>query len=444
MQPARERVEDAAMQDPSPDGLRRVLKTPEVVLSGIGVILGAGIYALIGEGAAMAGNALWLAFILSATIAAFTGLSYAELSSMFPLAGAEYEYTARSFGEMLAFIIGILVILSGIVGASTVSLGFAGYFQGIIDLPPILTATLLLLALSVIIFGGIRQSTALIIVFTLIETAGLIGITAIGLPHLGSVDYFEMPFGLAGVLQASALIFFAYQGFEEIVKLSEETLHPERVIPRSLLMAIAVTIILYVLVSVAAVSVAGWEGLAGSNAPFAAIAGLALGDEAFFAFTVIALFATANTALLMLLASSRIMYGMARSRSLPAPFGYVHPKSRTPAVAIAGAALCSILFLSLGNVRDIALVANFTLYVTFFVINATVIVLRIRMPDQPRPFRVPLAVGPIPLLPILGMATCTLFLFQLDTKILVIGAGIIVVAYIAGIVIQKRMRVSET
>jgi APA family basic amino acid/polyamine antiporter len=431
------------MQDSDPVELKRALHMPEVVLSGIGVILGAGIYALIGEAAGLAGNALWLAFILSATIAAFTGLSYAELSSMFPLAGAEYEYTTRSFGDAIAFIIGILVILSGIVGAATVALGFAGYFEGIAGTPILITAVLLLLVLSGIIGAGIRQSTAFVVTFTIIEAAGLVGIIAIGLPYLGSVDYTAMPFGIAGVLQASALIFFAYQGFEEIVKLSEETVDPEQTIPRGLIIALAVTIVLYVLVSVAAVSVAGWEGLAGSNAPFAAIAGLALGDEAFLVFTVIALFATANTALLMLLASSRIMYGMARSRSLPAPFGYVHPKARTPAVAIAGAVLCSILFLSLGSIRDVALVANFTLYVTFFVINATVIALRIRMPDRPRPFRVPLAVGRVPLLPLLGMATCVLFLFQLDAKILAIGAAIIVIAHIAGALIRRAMQAQQ-
>jgi APA family basic amino acid/polyamine antiporter len=437
--PAPERVEIFAMQDSDPVELKRVLKTPEVVLSGIGVILGAGIYALIGEAAGMAGNALWMAFILSAAVAAFTGLSYAELSSMFPLAGAEYEYTSRSFGETLAFIVGVLVILSGIVGAATVSLGFAGYFQGITGLPLVGTAVLLLVVLAAIIFAGIRQSTAFIIVFTLIEAAGLIGIIIIGLPHLGSVDYLAMPLGFAGVLQASALIFFAYQGFEEIVKLSEETVNAERVIPKSLLIALGITILLYMLVAVAAVSVAGWEGLAGSNAPFAVIAGEALGEGAFFVFTVIALFATANTALLMLLASSRIMYGMARSRSLPAPFGIVHPKTQTPWVAVAGAALCSLLFLSLGNIRDVALVANFTLYVTFIVINAAVIVLRVRMPDSPRPFRLPLSPGGIPLLPLLGIATCLLFLLQLEAKVLAIGGGIIIAAYIAGIIIRKTV-----
>ncbi|MDG6257392.1 MAG: amino acid permease [Methanomicrobiaceae archaeon] len=418
--------------------LKRVLTAPEVTLSGIGVILGAGIYALIGEAASMAGNALWIAFFLSATIAAFTGLSYAELSSMFPYASAEYEYTARSFGDILAFVVGMLVIFSGIVGAATVALGFAGYFQGFVDMPLVLTAALLLVLISAIIFAGIKQSAAIVIIFTLIEAAGLVGIIAIGFPYLGSVDYFEAPAGVTGLLSAAALLFFAYQGFEGIVKLSEETVRPESTIPKSLLIALGVTIVLYVLVALAAVSVAGWQGIAGSPAPFAVIAGNAFGNSAFLIFTLIALFATANTALLMLLASSRIIYGMARTRTLPGAFSYIHPATRTPAVAIIAATFTSILFLSLGTISEVAMVANFTLYITFAVINAAVILLRFRMPDRQRPFMVPLSLGRLPLLPCFGILTCVLFLFQLDARVLLIGAAIIGFSALAGKILRGR------
>ena len=422
---------------PGEHQLVRALGAPAVVLSGIGVILGAGIYALIGEAASSAGNALWLTFVLAAAIAAFTGLSYAELSSMFPLASAEYEYVSRSFGHRLAFIVGTMVILSGIVGGATVAYGFAGYFEVLLPIPIPLTAALILLLLSGILFAGIKQSAAFVILFTLVEAAGLIGIIAIGLPYLGSVDYLEMPSGIVGVLQAAALIFFAYQGFEEIVKLSEETREPEKTIPRGLLLAIVVTIVLYVLVAIAAVSVAGWESLAASPAPFTDIARRTLGNEASLVFTVIALFATANTALLMLLSSSRIMYGMARSGSLPVVLGRVHARTHTPWVATAGALLLSLAFLSLGSLRSIALVANFTLYITFVVINAAVIALRLKMPDHPRPFRIPGRLSRVPLIPVFGIVTCLLFMFQLEARILLIGAGLIMAAVIIDLALQS-------
>lgn len=400
--------------------LMRTLSLPEVVLSGIGVILGAGIYALIGEAAATAGNALWLSFVFSALIASFTGLSYMELSSMFPRASAEYEYTRHSFGSNLAFMTGIMVILSGIIGASTVALGFSGYFRGIFDLPVLLISFVLLLLLSLLLFAGIRQSAMVAIVFTLIEAGGLVGIILIGLPYIGSVDYFYMPLGMAGVFQAAALIFFAYQGFEEIVKLSEETKDPERTIPLGLIIALSVTILLYVLVSVSVVSISGWEAVAGSENPFAMIAGEVF-DGGHQIFTVIALFATANTVLLMLLSSSRIIYGMAKEGRLPGVLGRVHERTRTPAYAVFVSGTLSLLFLSFGNIRDVASVTNFTLYFTFTVINASVIVLRFSMPDKRRPFKVPLSFGRLPLMPVMGIAACLFFLFQMDFIILLTG-----------------------
>lgn len=416
--------------------LRRTLTFPEVVISGVGVILGAGIYALIGEAAAVAGNAIWISFILAALIASFTGLSYMELSSMFPGASAEYEYSRHPFGNLIAFVIGIMVILSGIVGAATVSLGFAGYFSAWTGAPMFPVAVGLLAVLCIILLSGIRQSAFFAIVFTLIEAGGLIGIIIIGLPYLGSVDYFAAPEGFPGIFAAAALIFFAYQGFEEIVKLSDETVHPEKTIPMALLMAIAVTILLYIAVSISVVSIGGYEAIAGSPNPFAEIAGQAF-SGGYLLFTIIALFATANTALLMMLASSRILYGMAKKNTLPAVIAYVHPKRRTPVVAIIGAAIISALFLLPGNIRDVALIANFTLFITFIVINAAVIRLRKTMPEVPRPYRVPGTVGTVPVPAVLGVVTCLFFLFQLDGQILLIGILLLLGAALFGWVLPR-------
>ena len=412
------------MDDQVQPALRRTLTLPAVVISGVGVILGAGVYALIGEAAALSGNALWLSFLLSATIAAFTGLSYMELSSMFPEASAEYEYTTRSFGPTLAFMVGIMVILSGILGAATVGLGFAGYLTGFLGTPLIPAAFLLLLLLTGILIYGIKQSIIVAAICTLIEAGGIVGIIIIGLPHLGSVDYFSMPLGLAGVFQASALIFFAYQGFEEIVKLSDETLIPEKTIPRGLMIAVIITTLLYIAVSVSVVSISGYETIAGSPNPFAEVAGMAFSGGA-AVFTAIALFATANTVLLMMLSASRIMYGMTKKGRMPGFIRYVHPKTRTPVIAVLIVFLLSAAFLFTGSIRDIAYITNFTLFVTFAIINAAVISLRSTMPDQKRPFQVPGRPYRMPLIPMLGVISCLFFLFQLEFILLIFGAGII-------------------
>lgn len=420
------------MKDEGP-ALERTLSLPAVAISGIGIILGAGVYALIGEAAGLAGNALWLSFLLSALIAAFTGLSYMELSSMFTEASAEYEYTRRSFGGILAFIIGIMVILSGIVGASTVALGFAGYFSTFTGLPLMPVAVAALILLSGVIFSGIRQSAAVAIVFTLIEAAGIVGMIIIGFPYIGSVDYLVMPLGIAGVFQASALIFFAYQGFEEIVKLSEETVEPERTIPKGLIIAIAVTVILYIAVSIAIVSIGGYEAVAGSPNPFAMIAEKSFAGGGVI-FTIIALFATANTALLMMLASSRIIYGMAKKKRLPKVFAKVHQRTRTPSWSVAAVLVASLIFLLPGNIRDVALIANFTLFITFAVINGAVIGLRFKMPDKKRPYRVPITIGKIPVPAVFGILTCLFFLLVMDPVILGIGVVLIIAAVVGSYV----------
>jgi len=419
--------------------LKRELGLLEVTISGVGIILGAGIYALIGKATALAGNAVWLSFAFSSLVAVFTGLSYAELSSMFPKASAEHEYTRNAFGRRLAFIIGWLIIFSAIIGASTVALGFGGYFNSFFSVPPVISGLILIIALSFLLFYGIKESAWFAVTATLIETAGLVLIIFIGLPYLGKVDYFEMPMGIAGVFQASALVFFAYTGFESIVKLSEETKSPERTIPRSLLLAILISIILYILVAISAVSVMGWEKLGTSGAPFADLASTALGSGAFTLLAAIALFATANTVLLMLLGASRIVYGMADSATLPGILAKVHPSRRTPWAAILVSMLISILFLFSGDITFVANVDNFTLFVTFFVINASVIFLRYIKPEMKRPFRVPLTIGKFPVLPLFGILFCIFMLFQLEWKILLIGAALVVLGWLLSFVDMRKI-----
>lgn len=418
--------------------LKRELGLLEVTLSGIGIILGAGIYALIGKAAALAGNSVWLSFAIASLIAVFTGLSYAELSSMFPKASAEHEYVRNAFGKKLAFVIGWLIILSGVIGAATVALGFGGYFNAFFKVPVIPSAIVLIVALSFLLFYGIKETARFVMIATLIETAGLVIVIFIGLPYLGKVDYFEMPYGWTGVFQASALVFFAYTGFESIVKLSEETKSPEKTIPKGLMLAIVVSIFLYVTVAVSAVSVMGWERLSTSDAPFADLAFFVFGSDAFILLTAIALFATANTVLMMMLGSSRIIYGMADSRTLPAMLASVHTSRRTPWTAILVTMAVSILFIFAGDIAFVANVDNFTLFVTFFIINTALIFLRYKEPGMKRPFKVPLNAGRLPLLPFLGMLSCVFMLAQLEEKVILTGVLLVVLGWIVSFFELKK------
>ncbi|OPX68212.1 MAG: putative fructoselysine transporter [Methanoregulaceae archaeon PtaB.Bin056] len=402
--------------------LARRLGFWEVTLSGIGIILGAGIYALIGTAAGTAGNAVWLSFVISALVAFFTALSYMELSSMMPDVGAEYEYTARAVGRRVAMVIGWLIIFSGILGAATVSLGFAGYLGGLLPVPVFAAAFLLIAALCGVLLLGVKESAWVAVGFTLIEVGGLLLIIAAGLPYFSRVDYLEMPLGLSGVVTAAALVFFAYQGFEEMVKFSEETRRPERTVPFALITALAVSTVLYILVCLSAVSVVGWEALAASSAPFATVAATAWGADASLLLSVIALFATANTVLMMMFASSRISYGMARAGSLPGFVSRVHPGRHTPWTAILLVGAGALLFMFTGDIAFVANVANFTLFVTFVVVNLSVIILRYKEPGRPRPFSIPGRLGRFPVFPLMGLLSCIFLLVQLEPVVLGVGA----------------------
>ena len=150
-------------------------------------------------------------------MALLTGLSYAELSSMFPKAGAEYDYVANAFNTRLAFVIGWLVFLSGVLAAATVALGFAGYFAALTSVPLIISAVVLLVLLTALLGYGVKETARVAVISTLIEASGLVLIIAIGLPHLGSVNYLEMPTVYPDLRRISPDL-FAYQGFESMVK----------------------------------------------------------------------------------------------------------------------------------------------------------------------------------------------------------------------------------
>jgi APA family basic amino acid/polyamine antiporter len=190
--------------------------------SGIGIIVGAGIYVLIGEATAEAGGTVWLAFLIAAGLSALTALSYAELAAMYPTAAAEYEYTRHAFPQLLAFLVGWVMIAGLTVAAAAVSLGFAQYATLFLDVDERILSLGLLATLTLIALAGLEYSARLTVVLALIQVAGLLVVIAIGIPHIGEENLFEGN-GATGILGASALVFFAFIGFDEVITLAEGT-----------------------------------------------------------------------------------------------------------------------------------------------------------------------------------------------------------------------------
>ena len=385
--------------------LKRELGIFQVTVAGVGIILGAGIYALLGVAAGISGNATWLAFLISAVIALLTGLSYAELSSMFKGDSGEYDYIAAALNKKFAFLIGLSIIAAGFISAAAVSLGFAGYFTSLIEMPLVLAAILIILLMTLINFIGIKETSWFNTISTFIEFAGLLIIIILGFKFFGSVDYFEMPKGISGVFSSAALVFFAYMGFESIIKLAEETKNPEKTIPRGLLYSVIITGIVYVLVAVSAVSVIGWENLSQSNAPLASVAAAVLGSKAFILLAIIALFSTSNTILITMVATSRMMYGMAKEKSLPKVLSLVHKRTRTPWVAVLFIMGLTIIFTLIGDIEFVANLTNLFLFITFAAVNLSLIVLRYKCKEQKRIFKCPVNVGKFPIISFLGLVS---------------------------------------
>ncbi|RLT33967.1 MAG: amino acid permease [Chloroflexi bacterium] len=387
----------ASTADPrASQGLRRSIGPIGAALSGVGIILGAGIYVLIGEPAGLTGNILWLAFLLGAILATATGLSYCELATMYPEAGASAAYTHEAFGPQVAFVCGWMTIVVALLAASTVAIGFGGYLAELVGGPERAFALAALLLCTAIALVGPGETVRVAGTFAIIEAGGLLAVIAFGLPHIGDANLLASTAGLGGVLAAAAVVFFAYQSFEQIATLAEEVHNPSRNLPLAFMVAITITGVLYVAVAVVAVSVVDADALAEGSAPLALVMETAAGGRAADALAVGALFATFNTVLLSLATGARSAYGMAQRGLLPRILARAHEARQTPWVAVlVGGALASGLAL-VGGIGYLAQVTNFAVLAIFIAVNAAVVRLRFSQPSHERPFRLPLAPGRVP------------------------------------------------
>ena len=411
-----------------------------LTMYGVGLILGAGIYVLIGEAAGFAGNAIWLSFIIGAVVASFAGLSYSELAALFPKAAAEYVFVKEGFqSDFIGFIVGWLTIITSIIVAATVALGFAGYMEELTNIPILVSALIILGFLSLINFIGIRESASLNTIFAIVTIAGLALIIFIGFafPIEEEIDYFENPLGTNGIILAFVLVFFAFIGFEDMANVAEEVKRPQRTIPRGIMLSVLITAIIYIFVSLAAIRVVGWEQLADSSAPLAFVAQQRLGERGHFILSIIALFATASTILITLVAGARIFYGMAKDGSLPTKLGLVHKKTKTPWIAVILIFVTSSGFVFIGDIVIVANIVVFAVVVTFAMINLAVILLRFLKPDLHRPFKVPFNVGKFPILPLFGLGATIYMAVQFEVDIILAGLGIILSGIIFYFIYKK-------
>ena len=391
--------------------LRRSISLPLLTLYGLGSILGAGIYALVGKVAAEAGIFTPLSFLIAALLAAFTGFTYAELSSRFPKTGAEAIYAEKAFHiRPLSILIGILVATSAIVSSGTLSNAFVGYLQVFVNISRPMATVLTVTAVTAIAIWGIKQSAWTAAVLTLIEVTGLLIIIWVGRNSLGdfpaqfsvAFESFESTLW-AGIMVGAFLAFYAFIGFEDMVNVAEEVKNPERNLPIAIISAIIITTIFYSLIAVVAVLSLPVSDLAATEAPLALIYERTTGADPIL-ITFISLFAIVNGIMVQIIMASRILYGLSKRGWLPKFLSYVNPRTRTPVISTV---LIGVIILMLAlsiSLIHLAETTSFVILTVFALMNLGLIIIKIRDPHPKKAKTFPI------IIPILGFLTITAFI----------------------------------
>lgn len=379
-------------------GLRRAIGGRMLIVFIIGDILGAGIYALVGKLAGHVGGTVWLPLAIGFVVAALTAASYAELVGKYPRAAGAALYTHRAFKRpFLTFLVAFAVMMSGISSASAAALAFGGnYLAQFVSAPPMLAALGFLAAVTLVNFIGISESVKVNLVLTIVEVSGLLIVLVVGLVGIaqGGGDpsralTLEAPSGaVLGILGATALGFYALLGFEDSVNLAEECEEPHRTFPVALFTGIAVTGVIYLAVSVIAVTLVPPATLAHSSGPLLEVVTAAGVEFPPKMFALIALLAIGNTALINMIMASRLLYGMANEAIVPRAFATVHRTRRTPVVAIGFTVLVAAALIATGSVRELAETTVLLLLVVFALVNVSVLVLKRHPVDHPH-FKTP-------------------------------------------------------
>lgn len=380
-------------------GLSRQLGLWSLILYGIGDILGAGIYALVGKVAQEAGTSAWISFLVAAVLAGVTGLAYAELASRIPKSAGAAAFCGSAFSHPLVpHMVGFFVLASGITSTATVSLAVYGYLKVFLDVPQLAAATALIAGISLISFWGIRESAGANNILTAVEVSGLMLVIVMGLGYAAGkpaavlMSSLVPDHGPAAILAGATIAFYAFIGFEDLANLAEEAKDPTRDIPRAILVAVAVSTVIYLTVVLIVLWAMTPEAAAKSERPLLEvlkIAGFTLPD---WTFAPIALFSVSNTGMANLVMASRLLYGMADQGLLHPALARIHPVRRTPHVAVVLAmVLCLALVYTAGpsGIKVVAQTTSLLLILVFFMVHVSLIRLRARDSGAEDILRVP-------------------------------------------------------
>jgi len=408
----------------APHGLKKVLGPFDLILMGIGAIVGTGIFVLTGTGALTAGPALTVSFVIAALACGFAAMCYAEFASSVPVAGSIYTYSYATMGELVAWMIGWDLMLEYGLASSAVSVGWSGYFQSLIGgfglhLPAALSAApraipgvqtwfnlpafLIMLVLTAMLSLGMRESARINNVMVGLKVGVVLLFIVVGARHVQPVNWHPFtPFGYSGVFSAAALVFFAFIGFDAVTSAAEEVKRPARDLPIGIIGSLAVCAVLYVVVSAIMTGIVPYQKFVGIDHPVSLALQYA-GENWVAGFVDLgAILGMTTVILVMTYGQTRIVFAMSRDGLLPKRLSTVHSSLGTPFFATWIVGILFGLVAAVVPLNVLTELINIGTLAAFSLISVAVIILRKTRPDLPRAFRCPA----VPLVPILAIAFC--------------------------------------
>jgi APA family basic amino acid/polyamine antiporter len=402
---------------------------------GVGAIIGAGIFVVLGIAVGYAGPSIVVSIIVAGIVASFTAFSFAELGSAIPKEGGAYAFAYELISPFAGFLVGCLWLFAQIVAGAAISLGFASYFVAVFPVFSLKAiAVVAALALTGLNLVGIKQSTTVNNILVIIKIAILSIFVGFGIFQVHPQNFSEFsPNGVLGVLQGAAFIFFAYLGFGRIATLGEEVKNPERNLPLAVLIALVVSVAIYVLTGLTATGLVDYRILAQSGSPIAEAAKATGNFTLVAAISLGALIATASVLLTNLIGSSRVAFAMARNEQLPKSVARVSSRFGTPYISVlAMGALLTVLAFSL-DLKQSAAITSFAILSVHLTVNLSAIRLRKKMLNSTK-FRVPF----YPLIPSLGLVSCVILMFSLPQESWIIAAIVVIISAVLYLLRKKQ------
>lgn len=415
------------MSDKNNKGLLRTLTLKDAVGVGLGAIIGAGIFVVTGIAAGVSGPAFLIGLLVAGFIAAFNGLSSAQLAAIYPDSGGTYEYGYKLINPVFGFSAGWMFLISKLSAGGVVAIGFGSYFYQLVPIgSPLTLSVIAVVFLTIINFFGIKKAGILNLVIVTVTLFSLLYLVSSGVPKVNPDNFKPFaPFGISGIAEAAALLFFAFTGYARIATLAEEVAEPKKTIPKALIITIITSILLYAAVSVVAIGVIGAENMANSKSPLQMVAKSLTTPAINTVITIGASTAMLGVLLSQILGISRMMLAMGRRHDMPPVFQTIHNRYRVPHFGIVITGIIILLLTIFGTFEFIVRAATFTILLYYSITNIAAL-------KQPRKEQI---YGRI--IPIFGLIGCLTMSVSLPFNVIISGIGLLIIGFMVRLLIHK-------